>query len=110
MKFPDRDKMTPKQAAANQAAAEVLIPGKHYTFLPAIKATAISVAGPQAWPSQEMTFNRGYYLGFKNDMHVFQGKPIMRPAEIPANLAESYFHVLFIGGVTCDLDPNQKPD
>ncbi|MFC1598686.1 hypothetical protein ACFL2U_01615 [Patescibacteria group bacterium] len=110
MQFPDRDGMTNEQAAANAAAAKELTPGKYYNFNPPVKATAIPTGGPKAWQARKMPFARGWYLGFKDGNHVFQGKPIVRPADIPENLMESYFPVLFIGGVTCTMDENQTPE
>jgi hypothetical protein len=110
MQFPDRDGMTKEQVAANTAATAELTPGKYYVFSPSVKATAIPTGGSQAWQAREMYFTRGWYIGLRDGNHVFQGKPIVRPADIPENLMESYFHVLFIGGVPCTMDKNQEPD
>lgn len=107
MKSPDVEKMTPEQRVDNKAACRGLDPGKYYTFNPPVEATAIPTGGPNAWAPRLMKFERGFYLGFKDESHVFQGEPIDCPDDIPHKLKESYFNVLFIGGVTAQLDENQ---
>lgn len=101
------DTLTPEQEKANKAATEILTPGKHYIFDPPVVATAIPVSGKDSWQPREMSFNRGWYLGFVKGKHVFQGKPLENPADIPLNLRESYFHVDFIGGSACLPDSDQ---
>ena len=113
MRFPERDAMTPEQAAANTAAQQSLVPGVYYLFDPPVKATAIPTGGPNVCALEECEFTRGWYLGFVDGNHVFQGKPVndrrVMPIpigyedapnlnEIQGQLRDSYFHVMFIGG------------
>ncbi len=108
MRFPDRDGLTPEERLRNEEAAKCLSKGKYYTFKSPVKATAIPVTGSDAWKPRELAFKRGYYLGFVNGQHLFRGKPLVRPADIPETLAESYFHILFIGGPVAYLDRDQS--
>ncbi len=123
MQFPDRDAMTAAEAAANSAAQEQLVPGKYYRFEPPVAATAIPTGGLEVCALEVCAFERGWYLGFRNDAHVFQGKPVKdgrviqllpccegdpNPEEIREQLRESYFHVLFTGGSKAVVDPNQE--
>jgi hypothetical protein len=115
------EQMTPKQASANGAAQQELIPGCYYRFDPPVTAMAFSTGGPNACAPEECSFDRGWYLGFRANTHVFQGKPINDQREIPVpagyegvpgiqnTLRESYFHVLFIGGSKAVLDSDQSP-
>lgn len=122
VKFPDRDALTREQAAQNEAAQTHLIKGKYYRFEPPVRATGFPTGGPDTCELQELEYDRGWYIGFIDDNHVFQGKPINdfriiptpwgykdapNLAEILESLRECYFHVLFVGGSTATLDPDQ---
>ena len=107
MQFPDRDAMTASQVAANQEASKNLTPGQYYRFSPPVKAGAVPAGGPSVCAVETCLFERGYYLGLKNGNHIFQGKPANDKRKIPEQLRESYFHVLFIGGSSATVDPNQ---
>ena len=100
--------LTPEQTRANEEAAKVLKPGLYYQFSPLVKATGISIKG--TWKPCELSFSRGYYIGYRDGQHVFQGKPVVRPSEIPEDQALCFFHVDFIGGASCTTDRNQQPD
>jgi len=119
VQFPMRDAMSTEQVALNTATQADLIRGKHYRFEPPVIATAIPTGGQNTCRLEECTFERGYYIGFIRENHVFQGKPVndtrvipiphgyenvQNLSEILENLRESYFHVLFIGGSTATLD------
>ena len=120
MKFPDRDRMSEEEIARNASARQDLIRGRHYRFVPPVKATAIPTAGPGVCALAECEFARGWYIGFVDGQHVFQGKPVndSRAISVPGaapdpdaleeQLRESYFHVLFIGGSQAILDPDQS--
>ena len=123
MQFPMRDEMTTTQAAINTAAQQELVRGKYYRFDPPVKATAVPTGGLDTCALQECTFERGWYIGFVEGNHVFQGKPVNDQRVIPTppgyeeapnldgilqQLRDSYFHVLFIGGSVAVLDPNQS--
>ena len=111
MQFPNRDRMTEEECLANANAAKDLTPGLHYRFDPAVEATGIPTGGPEAFAPRQFHFSRGWYLGFQDGNHVFQGKPDEKPKDIDPRLLECYFHVLFIGGVSCTPDPDQsKPE
>lgn len=123
MQFPEVDEMTEEQAVANEAARQDLVPGQYYRFDPPVKATAVPTGGPSVCALEECTFDRGWYLGFKEGKHLFQGKPTNdqrvipiprdykeapNPDEIREKLRESYFHILFIGGSQAKLDSDQS--
>lgn len=119
MQFPDRDAMTPEQAADNSRARTHLVRGKYYHFNPPVTATAIPVGGPGVCTPEDCIFDRGWYIGFVNQNHIFQGKPvddqrvIMTPQghEGTPNMDQlraSYFPVLFVGGSEAVLDVNQN--
>ena len=109
MLFPDVEAMTPTEQASNEAATQALIQGKYYTFEPAILSTGIATGGPQVHEPLLMNFNRGYYLGVREQSHIFQGTPVNDPRKINSNLRECYFHVLFIaGGSIAQMDKNQN--
>lgn len=110
MRFPDVEALTPDQRAKNKAAASELVPGTYYRFDPAVTATAIPTGGPAVTEPMEVQFETGWYLGFIDEKHVFQGKPVNDPRIIPIpkgygdspdiveRLRESYFHTLFVDG------------
>ncbi len=123
LRFPMRDAMSTEQATANNMAQQVLTRGKYYRFLPPITATAVPVGGPNTCALEECIFERGWYLGYVDGNHVFQGKPVNDQRVIPTpagceeipnldevleQLRDSYFHVLFIGGNKAILDTNQN--
>lgn len=123
MQFPRRDNMTPEEVAANEAAVGHLTRGKFYRFDPPVKGSAIPTGGPTVCPLQESTFDRGWYIGFIEGNHVFQGKPINDQREIAVpkeyehsldledildKLRDSYFCALFIGGSVAVLDLDQS--
>lgn len=119
MQFPQRDAMTEEQKKLNEEASRELICGKYYRFTPPSKSTAVPVGGPNVCELADCDFDRGWYIGFIEDNHVFQGKPVndervmfkqkgYKDNELDS-LRESYFHVLFIGGSKVELDVNQKP-
>lgn len=123
MQFPQRNAMTAVQRALNSAAAEELRKGAYYRFDPPIRATAIPTGGPNTCALAECEFDRGCYLGFIDENHVFQGKPVNDSRIIPTppghadapnldeireQLRDSYFPVLFIGGVPAVLDTDQS--
>ena len=123
MQFPMRDEMATTQIAVNTAAQQDLVRGKYYRFDPPIKATAIPTVGPRTCALAECDFERGWYIGFVEGNHVFQGKPVKDQRvitvpqgyedapnldEILEQLRESYFHVLFIGGSVAIPDPDQS--
>ncbi len=122
MQFPMRDQMTAQEATQNVNAQLILERGRYYRFSPPVTATAVPTGGPNTCPLADCLFDRGWYLGFVDGSHVFQGKPVndIRVIPIPAgyehapdqsqileNLRESYFHILFIGGSTVQLDRDQ---
>lgn len=120
MQWPDRDAMTPEQAAANNAAVQVLERGKWYRFDPPAQATAIPTGGPNTCALEQCAFDRGWYLGFVDDNHIFQGRPVNDTRKIPVprgyehmreiveQLRDSYFGVLFVGqGGAVFVDANQ---
>jgi len=108
MRFPDIEALTPDQQAKNEAAASKLVPGTYYRFDPPVTATAIPTGGAKVTEPLEVQFETGWYLGFVEGKHVFQGKPINDPRIIPVpkgyedspniveRLRESYFHTLFV--------------
>ena len=110
--------MTPVQQRVNALASISLEKGKYYRFNPPAKTTAIPTGGPDVCALVECTFDRGWYIGCLDDKHMFQGKPIndTRKIRVPKGyssqiaekLRESYFAVLFIGGVSVSLDSNQN--
>ena len=103
------EKHTDEENALNEQAAKVLVPGKYYTFEPAVKATGIPIGGPNVCKPQVLPFIRGWYMGYQNEQHVFQGKPDPDPRKINDKLRECYYHVDFTGGSKYSLDQNQKP-
>lgn len=123
MQWPDRDAMTPEQAAANEAAVKELVRGKWYRFDPPAQAGAIPTGGPGVCAIEQCTFDRGWYIGFAHGNHMFQSKPINDTRKIPVprgyettfdldglleQLRDSYFGVLFVGqGVAAFVDPDQ---
>lgn len=123
MQFPRRDAMTPAERQQNAEVVRVLERGKYYRFDPPVTATAVPTGGPSTCALTECQFDRGWYIGFVEENHVFQGKPINDQRAIPVppgyegspvleileKLRESYFHVLFIGGESVPtLDPDQS--
>jgi len=125
MQFPDRDAMTNEQAIKNVAAKQVLERGKYYRFNPSVMATGVPIGGPSVCPLEMCTFDRGWYVGFNEGVHVFQGKPINDQRIIPVpkgyenvwdldeimeRLRECYFHCLFIGGSIAIPDTDQSPE
>ncbi|MDP2815440.1 MAG: hypothetical protein Q8O19_02040, partial [Rectinemataceae bacterium] len=127
MQFPQRDAMLPDQRLANAAACQHLVRGKYYRFDPPVKATAIPTGGQNTCAVVECEFDRGWYIGFIDGNHVFQGKPVndqrvipvpagyeeaadygMDVDEIVEELRESYFHILFIGSCQAVLDADQS--
>jgi hypothetical protein len=122
VQFPDHDSMTVEQTAKNEAARSYLIAGKYYLFDPPVRATGFPTGGRKTCKLQELEFDRGWYLGFKEGNHTFQGKPINDPRVIPTprgyedapnldevleGLRECYFNVIFTGGSKATLDPDQ---
>ena len=110
--------LSPAAAAVNAAAAAVLEPGKYYRFNPPVVATAIPTGGPGVCDAQDAQFERGWYLGFINNRHTFQGKPVNdrrriatpagHDASVVKQLRESYFHVDFVGGSAAAVDEDQS--
>lgn len=125
MQYPDRDSLTPTQAALNSAAAQMLERGKWYRFDPPAKSTAIPTGGPTVCELEECTFERGWYIGFVDGVHMFQGRPANDTRKIPVpecrrgwpkqsqddaidQLRSSYFGVLFVdNGVKAEVDVDQ---
>jgi hypothetical protein len=112
--------MTPEQVVANNAAAQVLQRGKWYRFDPPAQAGAIPTGGPNTCGVELCTFDRGWYIGFVDGNHMFQGKPINDTRTIPVprgyehtpkivdKLRDSYFGVLFVDkGVVASVAPKQ---
>jgi hypothetical protein len=114
--------MSTEQVARNILAQHDLIRGKYYRFNPPVRAGAIPTGGPRVCAIVECEFDRGWYIGFVDGKHVFQGKPVndAREIKVPSifrdtpdpewlkeRLRASYFHILFIGGSQAILDPNQ---
>jgi len=110
MKFPVRDAMTPEQALRNRQACQRLERGKYYQFNPPITAGGVPTGGARVHAVVDLSFDRGWYIGFVEGNHVFQGTPIDDPRPINDSVRSCYFHVLFIGGVEIELDPNQQAD
>ncbi len=123
MQFPMQDTMTLKQFVDNNVAQHNLVRGKYYRFEPPVTATAVPTGGPNTCAVEECTFERGWYIGFVEGNHVFQGKPVNDQRVIPTpqgyedapnldevleQLRDSYFHVLFIGGSAAVLDADQN--
>lgn len=123
MQFPMLNGLAAQQAVDNEHAQGMLERGRYYHFSPPVVATAVPTGGPNTCSLAECAFDRGWYLGFVDGNHVFQGKPvndarvILIPegfekapnlAEIRDDLRESYFHVLFIGGSNAQLDEDQS--
>lgn len=125
IQFPDRDNMTPEEVAANEAAAKTLVRGQYYRFKEPVTATAIPTGGITTCALEECEFERGWYIGFVDGQHIFQGKPINDQRIIPVPkgyersiildlekimqlLRESYFPVLFTGGPVAILDSDQN--
>lgn len=123
MQFPMRDTMTAEQTVVNNSAQQNLVRGKYYRFEPPVTATAVPTGGPNTCALEECTFERGWYIGFVEGNHVFQGKPVNDQRVIPTpqgyedapnldevleQLRDSYFHVLFIGGSAAVLDADQN--
>ena len=100
--------LNPVDQKKNEDACANLQPGKYYTFNPPVTATGIPVG--KNFKPQELNFARGWYLGFREGNHVFQGKPVEPPLGVQKKLSECYFHVAFIGGSHYEEDKNQKPD
>ncbi len=113
MQFPDVVAMSPAQAATNAAAVTLLTPGKTYRFTPPVRASGIPTGGPGTCAVVECEFETGWYLGFVDGSHTFQGFPINDTRDIPTprgyegapNLDDikqqfraCYFPVLMIGG------------
>lgn len=107
MRFPDVEAMSAKEAAINEAACSELQCGSYYVFDPPVEATAIPLGGGGGWKPRLLLFARGCYLGFSGGSHIFQGRPVKIPADIDERFADSYFPVLFTGGVTASLDSKQ---
>ena len=91
----------------NEEAKNMLIPGKYYDFKPAVIATGIPIGGPNVCKPTELTFDKGWYLGFQKGKHIFQGKPVNDPRSID-NLRECYFVVDFTGGSAVTVSDNQS--
>ena len=70
-----KEPLTLEEKELNAVAAKDLIRGKYYKFDPAVEATGFPVGGPGVCEAKDLKFNRGCYLGYKNESHVFQGKP-----------------------------------
>lgn len=121
--------LSPEQEKIDEQAVAHLVRGKYYDFEPAVEATGIPTGGPNTCPKSELekvlTFSRGWYVGYVNKKHVFQGKPINDPRTIPVpagyedafdtdeivdKLRDCYFHVAFLGGSAAILSGNQSPD
>lgn len=115
--------MTTDQIAANSSAANELVRGMYYRFDPPVTATGFPTGERRVCLQRELQFNRGWYIGFVDGKHVFQGKPLNDPrtmmapqgyeshpdlAAILEQLRECYFHVLFVGGSAATLDADQS--
>lgn len=103
------ESLSPEEALLNEGATSFLVRGTYYDFSPAVSAGGIPVGGPRVCPVQTLQFARGWYLGFRDGNHVFQGKPEDDPRKIDSRFRECYFHVAFIGGVTCTESESQSP-
>lgn len=110
--------MTVQERLRNTAATSDLVRGGVYKFSPPVEATGIPTGGPQTCDRVMLEFEEGWYIGFIDGNHVFQGRPINDARVIPtppgyeqaSNLEEirdqlrtCYFPVLFIGGSTVEL-------
>ena len=85
-----------------------LKPGKHYIFDPPVEATGWAVGGMGVCKPQDLQFRRGFFLGMRDGLHVFQGKPVDDPRPISDKLRECYFRVEFTGGSSITLDSHQE--
>ncbi len=109
----DAEDFSHEQRTVNEAACQHLVRGGTYRFDPPVNATAIPTGGSSTCPLADVDFDEGWYIGFVNGAHVFQGKPINDPRTIPVPkgyedasdldevldaLRDSYFHVALIGG------------
>jgi hypothetical protein len=108
----DIKNLSPEQRAMNEMACEFLVRGGTYRFDPPVNATAVPTGGPNTCPLADVDFDMGWYIGFVDGAHVFQGRPANDPRMIPVpdgyedapdpdeidGLRDSYFHVAFIGG------------
>ena len=103
MQFPDRDAMSPEERERNAAATLDLVRGGTYRFTPSVQASGIPVAGPKVHGPVSLSFEEGWYIGFIDGNHVFQGRPIKDLRRIDDRLRECYFHVSFIGGSVAEL-------
>lgn len=104
--------LTPEQQRLNAEACEYLIRGKTYRFEPPVLAGGTPTGGPDVCGIEDCLFSRGWYIGFIDEQHVFQGTPdpetdgrvIAIPLEycnnedIEQRLRACYFHVAFVGG------------
>jgi hypothetical protein len=129
----DIGQLTPQQEEIDRQATAYLVRGKYYDFNPPVEATGIPTGGKNTCPRLELekvlTFSRGYYLGYSNKRHVFQGRPINDPRIIPVPagyghegmepeeieelvnpLRSCYFHVAFLGGSVASLSGDQSSD
>lgn len=118
MQFPDRNAMSLEDKERNAAAVLDLVRGGTYRFTPPVEATGIPTGGPEVHEATMLTFVEGWYIGFIDGNHVFQGKPTDDPRSIPTprgyesapnlreikdQLRECYFLVSFIGGSVAEL-------
>lgn len=105
---------TVRNIIGNNKAAEVTI-GTYYIFDPPVEAAGISTK--KIWSTREMRFDRGKYLGFRKEGHVFLGVPIDDPRVASADwkkenpdLRNCFFRAdLVVGGSSIEVDPNQNP-
>ncbi len=125
--------LSPVQERINEQATAHLVRGKYYDFEPPVEATGVPTGGPNTCPKSELekvlTFPRGWYIGYVDKKHVFQGKPANDPRTIPVPagyghenmdeqeiaklvepLRDCYFHVAFLGGSAAIMSGNQNPD
>ena len=93
------EELTVDQLLANKDAASILVPGKRYQFEPGVRATGLPMPqyAKDVIPA-EFDFTLGYYLGFKDDKHVFQGYPANDVRKMNLKKKLCFFHVLFVGG------------
>ncbi len=94
--------MTKEEIVRNEEARKVLKPGKFYKFHPPVSATSIPARNEGYSKERMATFDRGLYLGFRDGVHVFSGKPLG-----PKKPPECFFHVFFTGGSFAILDYDQ---